>query len=300
MNQNLDTIDNFNFNDCKNNSDVIYKIFQMNNFETTIQNTKNILEKNGFENIHSFESILNKFKKYNILEKVGEVPTVSKNGKKIHTPLYKMNNQFPIPSSRKKSNFVYSCLKNIFSQNHWRISKQNLMKILKNSNIDNLNSLSTGLSFLKNKGIVKIVGYENFKDKLERNRISPIYEWVDTPIRSNESKPSKAEEAIQNSSSHIHNHNNEENIVDVYLENMRRGLVEKFVPLVKSQKELQNVKKELCEVLDENKKLLIEIKIKNNIIEEFKKKVNEQCQKVISDIASYFGVHEEKIIDILF
>ena len=94
-------------------------------------------------------------------------------------------------------------------------------------------------------------------------------------------------------------HNNEEDIVDVYLENMRKGLVEKFVPLVKSQKELQIAKKELCEILDENKRLRTEIETKNIIIDGFKKKVNEQCGKVISDIASYFGVHEEKIMNIL-
>lgn len=291
MNQEL-----INFSDCKNNSEVVCKIFKLNNFETTIQNMKNILEKNGFENIHSFENILNKFKKNNILEKVGEVSTFSKNGKKIYTPMYRMNNQVPIPATRKKANIIYNCLKSIFAQNQWKISKQNLVKILKKANVENFSSFSTGISVLKNKGIVKIVGKEQFKDIHGRDRLSPIYEWVDKPV-SYESGLKKTRMILSNGTPPIHN--NEEDIVDVYLENMRKGLVEKFVPLVKSQKELQIAKKELCEILDENKRLRTEIEIKNNIIDGFKKKVNEQCGKVISDIASYFGVHEEKIMNIL-
>jgi len=166
---------------------------------------------------------------------------------------------------------------------------------LKKANVENFSSFSTGISFLKNKGIVKIVGKEQFKDTRGRDRLSPIYEWVDKPV-SYESEI-KTRMILSNGTPPIHN--NEEDIFDVYLENMRKGLVEKFVPLVKSQKELQIVKKELCEILDENKRLHSEIEIKNNIIDGFKKKVNEQCEKVISDIASYFGVHEEKIMNIL-
>jgi len=114
--------------------------------------------------------------------------------------------------------------------------------------------------------------------KREKHYKTKIYEWI-------------GQEKVKNKPPIITNE--EEQLVDKLLSDMRKQLVIELSPLLRVRKELYNTRKELVEVLDENKRLKNTLQKKDEFVGLCFKKIGEQSNKIIEDFVKYFGGNKE-------
>jgi hypothetical protein len=195
----------------------------------------------------------------------------------------------------KKINFqncknLTEMVKRIFDV-YQEINSINIRKILRENNIDSgtINSISSTVSQLAKSKKIQIIRSEKCLTDSKIYRLAPVYKWVDNEPVSIDIIKDIQDEIFSK----------EEQVIDNVLSLMRQQLIQEFAPLLKVQKELQSVKKELIEVLDENRKLKDKIQKRDIFLGNVSKKIQNQYDQIIEGFANYFNVTKQSIEIIL-